>query len=45
MPLRKAEVLASPLTAVVVITGGEGVTNESTAPNDVPTALEAIAQK
>ena len=31
--------------AEVVTAGSEGVVNERTAPNEVPTAFEAIAQK
>ena len=44
MPLSTAEVLVTLDAAVVVTVGGEGVVNETTPPNEVPTAFEAIAQ-
>ena len=44
VPFRVAEVLVTPVAAVVVTAGGVGVVNERTDPNEVPTAFEAIAQ-
>ena len=44
MPLSTAEVLVTLDAADVVTAGGVGVVNVRTAPNEVPTAFEAIAQ-
>ncbi len=44
-PFSVAELLVTSVAAFVVTVGDASVVNESTDPNAVPSALEAIAQK